>query len=271
MNKFKPLAYPYLIWLFLLVVLPILVMLVLSFGQTDGFDFSTFHFTFENFVNLKETYYVEAFYNSIKIALISTIICFFIGYPVSYFISRSKLRHKMSIMMIIVLPMWSNMLLRIIAWEKVFFPSSILNVFGISLDLIGTEFAVIFGTVTMYLPFMILPIFTVLEKIDKSLFEASSDLGVGSVKTFLKVIFPMSLKGVFSGAVMVFLPSATGFAISERLGGGKIIMIGNIIENYFKRAFNYSMGSLLSIIILVVILGTIYALNKVDESGETLL
>ena len=271
MKKFKKLSYPYIVWMFILVVVPIIAMLVLSFCETEGMDFSTIKFSLNSFKEVLDPLYLTAFWNSLKIAAVSTFFCFLIGYPVAYFISTSKIRHKMALIMVIILPMWSNMLLRIVAWEKVFYPSSILNMFGISLDLIGTEFAVIFGTITMYLPFMILPIFTVLEKIDKSLLEASSDLGVSKAKTFLKVVFPMSLKGVVSGTIMVFLPAATGFAICERLGGGKIIMIGNIIESMFKRAFNYSMGSLLSIIVLAVIMGVMAIMSKVDESGETLL
>ncbi|MFA6755577.1 MAG: ABC transporter permease [Bacilli bacterium] len=271
MKHFKYLSIPYIVWLLILVIIPLIAMIILSFADSNGFDFSTMTFTLDNWANLFDTVYLSAFWNSIKIAGISTIICILIGYPISYIISTSHLRNKMALIMVLVLPMWSNQLLRIIAWEKIFYPVSIINNIGISLNLIGTDFAVIFATVTMYLPFMILPTFTVLEKLDKSYIEASYDLGVSRVRTFLKVTLPMSSKGIMSGIIMVFLPASTGFAITERLGGGKIIMIGNIIESFFKRAFNYNMGSLLSLVVIMVIMGAIVLLSKFDKEGETLI
>lgn len=271
MSKFKYLSIPYVIWLVILVVLPLLAMVLLSFTESSALDFTTMTFSLENWSRLFNTVYLNAFWNSIKIAGISTLICVLIGYPISYIISTSHLRNKMALIMVLILPMWSNQLLRIIAWEKIFYPISIINGLGLSFNLIGTDFAVIFATVTMYLPFMILPTYTVLEKLDKSYVEASYDLGVSRTKTFLKVTLPMSSKGIMSGIIMVFLPASTGFAITERLGGGKIIMIGNIIENYFKRAFNYNMGGLLSLVVILVIMGSIVLLSKFDKEGETLI
>lgn len=256
-------------------MLPLIAMIILSFANTEGLDFSTFEFSFENIKNLFSSEYLIAFWNSIKIAAITTFICFLIGYPVAYIISTSKIKHKMALIMVIILPMWSNMLLRIMALEKVFTSKFIIDVLKIGGDsgmgLNGTMFAVIFGSVMMYLPFMILPIFTTLEKMDKSLIEASNDLGLGRVKTFIKTIFPLSMKGVFSGVIMVFLPSATGFVVTERLGAGKIIMIGNIIEQMFKKTFNYNMGSLLSLFVLIIIMGSLILISKTDKDGETLL
>lgn len=264
-------ALPYFIWLCILVAVPFGIMLVLAFTKSEGLDFSEAYFTFSNFIKLADSVYLNALLNSLNVAFWTTLISFLIGYPVAYIVSRSNLRHKMAILMCLVLPMWSNMLLRIVAWEKVFYPVSILNNIGISLDLIGTNFAVIFVSVTMYLPFMIFPIFTILEKTDKSLVEASKDLGVPSILTFFKVTFPLSLKGVCSGVIMVFLPAATGFAVSERIGAGKVIMIGNIIESMFKRAFNYNLGAILSIFVAMIIMVAILLFQKVDKEGETLL
>lgn len=271
MKKFKNFAVPYAIWLVILVVIPVFVLLLLSFTSTNGLDFSDASFTLDNFIKLFDAVYLQAFGNSIFVALWATIICFLIGYPVAYFISKSKIKYKSAVLMCLVLPMWSNMLLRIVAWEKVFYPTSILNQFGISLDLIGNIGAVIFVTVTMYLPFMIFPIFTILEKSDKSLLEASDDLGVGKIKTFFLVTLPLSLKGIVSGVIMVFLPAATGFAVSERIGGGSIPMIGNIIEDMFITAFDYNVGALLAIIVSVVITIAVLAFQKIDKDGEALL
>src|SRR5574344_1137909 len=190
MKHFKYLSIPYVVWLTILVIVPLVAMLFLSFMDTNGIDLTSGTFTFDNWAHLFDTVYLNAFWNSIKIAGIATIACILIGYPISYIISKSHLKNKMALIMVLILPMWSNQLLRIIAWEKIFYPISIINNIGISLDLIGTDFAVIFATVTMYLPFMILPTFTVLEKLDKSYKEASFDPGVSRAKTFLKVTLP---------------------------------------------------------------------------------
>ncbi|MFI3329206.1 MAG: ABC transporter permease [bacterium] len=269
--KTKNLAIPYAIWLGILVFIPVMALLILTVTITNGLDFSNATFTLENFFKLTDPVYSQAFLNSIIVAFWTTIICFIIGYPVAYIISNSKIKYKSAVLMLIILPMWSNMLLRIVAWEKIFYPVSIINNIGLSLDLIGSIEAVIFVTVTMYLPFMIFPIFTILEKSDKSLIEASNDLGVGKIKTFLFVTFPLSLKGVCSGVIMVFLPAATGFAVSERIGAGKITMIGNIIEDMFTTAFNYNFGALLAIVVSVVITISVVLFQKVDKDGETLL
>ncbi len=271
MKKFSYFSIPYAIFLGIFVVVPILVLLLLSVTNSNGLDFSNASLTMNNIFGVFDMVYVEAFGNSVYVALWSTVVCFLIGYPVALIISNSKIKYKSAVLMCLILPMWSNMLLRIVAWEKIFYPVSILNSIGISLDLIGSMEAVIFVTATTYLPFMIFPIFTVLEKADKSLLEASNDLGVGKIKTFFYVTLPLSLKGVCSGVIMVFLPAATGFAVSERIGAGKIIMIGNIIEDMFTTAFNYNFGAILAIVVSVVITIAIVLFQKVDKDGETLL
>ncbi len=271
MKKFSKVAIPYAIFLVVLVVIPVIALVILAFSKTNGLDFTNFSLTLANLKNVFNEVYIQAFGNSMSVALWTTVICFAIGYPVAYFISKSKIKYKSAVLMCLILPMWSNMLLRIVAWEKVFYPTSILNAFGISLDLIGSMGAVIFVTVTMYLPFMIFPIFTILEKSDKSLLEASSDLGVGKIKTFFLVTFPLSIKGVCSGVIMVFLPAATGFAVSERIGGGNITMIGNIIEEMFITAYDYNLGAMLAILVSVIITLAVLLFQKIDKDGETLL
>ncbi|MFA6627280.1 MAG: ABC transporter permease [Bacilli bacterium] len=270
MKKFKKLALPYQIWMYILVGVPILFMIALSFLEINGFDFATAHLTLSHFANLPMG--IKAFWLSMRYSFYATLICLGLGYPMAYIISRSHFSNKYLVLIILILPMWTNMLLRIKALEVVsqahgFFS----NTFGISLNFYGTPFAVILGMVIMYLPFMIFPIYTVLEKIDDSLIEASQDLGATPSKTFLQVTLPLSLKGVTSGIIMVFLPCAMGFTISEILGGGNIQMIGNIVENLFKRANNYSLGSLISLLIIILVLGSLMIIGKVDAEGETLL
>ena len=219
----------------------------------------------KNYKELTDFAYWEALWNSLVIAFWTTIICLLIGYPVAYFISFSNLKHKVLILLCMILPMWCNSMLRILSWYKLF-SSDLLS----GLSLIGSKGAVIFVTVTTYLPFMIFPIYTILEKLDRSLIEASKDLGVPAWKTFFKVTLPLSLDGAISGMIMVFLPAATGFAISAIIGDGKVNMIGNIIENMFKTANNYNLGSLLSIFVSVIIIFVLIVLGKTKKEDGIL-
>ena len=263
MKHFKGLTIPYLIWLLALVVAPLLLMLILTFLNTDGMSFKDAIVTLSNYKNLTDITYWEALWNSLVIAFWTTVISLLIGYPVAYFLSFSNIKHKMLVLLCMILPMWCNSMLRILSWYKLFSSDALA-----ALNLIGSKGAVIFVTVTTYLPFMIFPIYTVLEKMDRSLIEASKDLGVPAWKTFLKVTLPLSLGGVSSGVIMVFLPAATGFAISAIIGDGNVNMIGNIIENMFKTANNYNLGSLLSIFVSIIIVAMILLLGKMDKGGD---
>lgn len=266
MKSLRKLALPYFLWMCLLIILPLFLMMFLAITDTNGMDFSNFTFTAENFVKLFDSIYFEAFLNSITLSTVATLICLMIGYPIAYILATSQMRNKRLVLILLILPMWSNMLLRIYAWEKLFFPNSILNMFGISLNLIGTNTAVIIGMVSMYLPFMIFPIFSILEKMDHSLIDASRDLGASKFRTFTKVIWPLSLSGVFSGVLMVFLPSATAFALPQRLGAGKIMLIGNVIENMFKKVYNYNFGSLLSLMLILIMVLFMLRTNNDEEA-----
>jgi len=277
MNKeFKILAKPYVVWLFLLAILPIFVMIMLSFMFSEGLTFEESFFTFNQFTLLGESSTLEAFKNSVVFATLTTLISFVLGYFVAYNVFKSKFRNKFLILTLFILPMWSNLLLRTEALGNLMENNNILSdiLAGIGINLSigikGTPLAVIIGLVFTYLPFMILPIYTALEKIDYSLEEAALDLGLTNMQKFWKVIFPLSLKGVATGSILVFLPSMSGFAIPEILGSGNILLIGNVIEQSFK-IMDYNLGSLLAIVILFFILGALYIVSKVDKEGETLL
>jgi len=262
MKRFKGLAIPYLIWLIILVILPILVMVVLTFLSTNGADFTNVSFSIDSYKRLNDISILKALWNSIVIAFWTVIICILLGYPTAYFISFSKIKNKMLFLLLLILPMWSNSMLRIVSWLRLFSIEKLAN-----LNIIGTDFAVIFVTVTTYLPFMIFPIYTVLEKMDRGLIEASKDLGVPAFKTFLKITLPLSLGGVSSGVIMVFLPAATGFAISQTIGQGKVRLIGNLLQSVFEKN-NYNFGSLLSIFVSVVIILIIYLFDKVNNKKK---
>lgn len=277
MNRLKFLGIPYLIWMIILVVLPTLIIIFMGFTDYDIYKGIGGTFDLSTLDIFNDTVVIRAIENSIKLSVMATLICLLIGYPVAYYLSSIQSKYKTFIVSLIILPIWSNMLLRIIAFEIVFFPNSILNMFGISFDLIGTNTAILIGMTSMYLPFMVLPIYTVLEKMDKRLVEASSDLGASRFQTFYKVVFPLSISGVVSGVIMTLLPAMTAFALPERLSGGKTLLIGNIIENYVfgkgdqSGAANLNAASMISFVLLIVIVILFMQLLKADKEGETLI
>lgn len=271
-HRLDRLATPYLYWLYILACLPVIIMFLLMFVETEGIRFDGMEFTFSNFDILVQKSTLIAFFNSLKYSIITTIICIFFGYLTAYTLYRSKLKNKYLVLLLLILPMWTNILLRINALASIFKENNIItDLLGIKgINIIGTDLAIILGMVFTYLPFIVLPIYTSLEKIDPQLDEAALDLGLPDTKKFWYVIFPLSLKGVVSGSIMVLLPCLSGFAIPKILGEGNIILIGNIIEQSFNN-MSYNVGSVLAIVLLIIILGSIILVNKVDKEGETLL
>lgn len=275
-KKFKKLSTPYLVWLYVLALIPAGVMIFLMFIDTEGFDLEGIKFTLANFKQLTERATLIAFRNSLCLAALSTFICIILGYLVAYKLFRSKFQNKFLVLVILILPMWSNLLLRTEALANIMDSNNILSDLlsrvgiDVSLHLRGTVGAVIFGLIFTYLPFMILPIYTALEKIDRSVEEAAIDLGMTEMQKFWKVIVPISAKGIVTGSILTFLPCLSGFAIPEILGSGNVVMIGNVIEQLFKN-MNYNTGSLLAVFILLLILISITLVNKFDKEGETLI
>ena len=265
---------PYFVWLAILAVVPLVFMFGLMFFDSEGITINKeTTATVTNFAILTEKSTLVAFFNSLKYSVITTAICIFLGVLISYTLYKSKIKNKYLVLLLFILPMWTNFLLRINALASVFKPNNILSSIlgGISFpNLIGTDFAIILGMVFTYLPFMILPIYTSLEKIDPLLHEAALDLGLTDLKKFWKVILPMTSKGIVSGSIMVLLPCLSGFAIPKILGDGNVLLIGNIIEQSFIN-MSYNQGSVLAVVILIIILGSILIINKVDKEGETLI
>ncbi len=258
MKQFKKFAIPYFVWLCLLVVVPLVIMFVLTFVESNGMNFKDTVASIDSYKRLADISLLKSLWNSLVIAFFTVIFCILLGYPVAYIISFSKLRNKMLFLLLLILPMWCNSMLRIISWYKLFRSDMFAGA-----NLLGTKSAVVFVTVTTYLPFMIFPIYTVLEKLDRSLIEASNDLGLNSVKTFFKVTLPLSMGGVSSGVIMVFLPAATGFAISSTIGQGNVQLIGNVLQSVFEKN-NYSFGSLLSIIVSIAIILCVLLFKKFE-------
>ncbi|SHF24842.1 ABC transporter permease [Caloramator proteoclasticus] len=268
--KRKNYAYPYLFWMTIFAVLPLFLVLLYSLTFKNGLKSGI---TFSNFVRFFEPIYLEVLLRSINLALISTIICLLLGYPIAYIISKANIKHRNTLILLFLIPMWMNFLLRTYAWMTLLEKNGILNKFLTSiglgpLNIMYTNSAVVLGMVYNFLPFMVLPIYTVLIKIDRSLIEAANDLGANKIITFIKVTLPLSLPGVISGITMVFMPSVTTFAISRLLGGGQFTLIGNLIEQQFINVGDWNFGSAISIVMMVIILISMGIMNRFDKDKE---
>lgn len=271
MRQFKSMAYPYIVWISAMIVVPMLMILMYAF-TVKGNDVTTFRFTFENFGRFfSDVIFVEVLKRSLFIAVVTTIICIILGYPAAYIIAQVQGKKKMILVLLITLPMWINMLVRTYAWMGILqddgILSTILSFFGIEVKMLHTSFAVILGMVYNFIPFMILQIHTSLTKMDKSLIEAASDLGADRLQCFLRVTLPLSLPGVISGITLVFLPAVSSFFIPKLLGGGQFVLIGNVIESQFLTSGNWNFGSAISLIMAVIIMISMYITKKVDK-GE---
>jgi len=236
-----------------LVIIPLLLIGYYSIIDFDG------NLTLNNFSQVFEPMFLRIIWRSIRLAVISTAICFVIGYPIAYILASRDFVKKSFLLFLFIVPMWMNFLLRTYAWLTILENNGIVNTIFRALgfdgfQLLYTEGAVVLGMVYNYLPFMVLPIYTVLTKMDNSLLEASADLGANRRKTFTKVVFPLSIPGVASGVTMVFMPSVTTFVISNLLGGADFLLIGNLIEQQFFRANNWYFGAALAVVMIVIIL-----------------
>lgn len=281
MKQFKKYSLPYVVWMIIFTGIPLLLMVLFAFSTVESFSaytfkFEDFAFTAGNVSKLWDPSFLKAFGRSMFYALVATCFCFIIGYPIAYFISKSKMKNKYLFLLIFIMPMWTNMLLRIQTINNLLSANSFLsNVLGFTIDFTDLKSLKIILVMTIvYLPFMIFPIYTVLEKTDKSYLEASNDLGAGRVKSFFKITFPLSLRGVFSGIMMVFLPAAMGFTIPQIVTNGatEYMMVGQLIERQFKGSHPFfNVGSIWSLVIIIFVLGSLYVISKIDEEGETLL
>lgn len=267
MKKKSYLAGPYILWMSLFIVVPLMLIVAFSFSvkSSEGLKFSL-----ENFKRLMDPIYIKVFGRSISLALQSTILCLLIGYPVAYIISKKPDHKKGILIMLFILPMWMNFLLRTYAWLAILGKNGLLNnllgIVGIGpLDILYTNTAVLLGMVYNFLPFMVLPIYTSLLKMDQDLINAAYDLGASKVTAFRKVIFPLSLPGVVSGITMVFMPAVSTFVISQLLGGGKELLIGNLIEQQFTTVGNWNFGSAISIIMMILILIAMAVTSKFSD------
>lgn len=274
----KSFAYPYGVWLAVFILAPILMVVVYAFHNADG------GFTLHNFSYLPG--YLPIFGRSFWLAFLSTVVCLALGYPMAYLMSRLSASKQSLCMMLIMLPMWINFLLRTYAWMSILENNGFINQFfrfigliaflqshfGYSLDyipLINTQGAIVLGMVYNFLPFMVLPIYTVLIKLDRKLIEAAQDLGAPTHLVFRRVIFPLSIPGVISGITMVFVPSVSTFVISQMLGSGKNLLVGDLIDLQFMGgAYNPHLGSAIALVMIILIFICMWIMNKFDDSSS---
>ena len=273
MKKFSQLALPYIVWAVMMLVLPMALIALYSVME-QGNSIISFSFTLEHYIKFfTDRDFLLILWRSLMIAVKTTIICLLLGYPVAYFIARSREKVQNALILCITLPMWINMLVRTYAWIGILSDGgilqSLLNLLGFkSTQLLYTEGAVLLGMVYNFIPFMILQINTSLSKMDKSLLEASSDLGANRYQTFWKVTFPLSIPGVISGIALVFLPAVSSFFIPKLLGGGQYFLIGNVIENQFITVGEWNFGSAISVIMAFVMMAIMYLVRYVEKRNS---
>lgn len=267
MNKKKLLAGPYLIWMIGFTVIPLLLIAWYGFTDRSG------GFTLANVMSIASPEHLKALGLSLMLSLICTVVCLLVAYPLAMILKKSGVGKGGFAVLIFILPMWMNFLLRTYAWLNLLDDGGILyqicKALGLpTFSLVGTNGAIVFGMVYNYLPFMVLPLYNVLAKIDENVLNAARDLGANEFQVFYKVMLPLSFPGVISGITMVFVPSLTTFAISDLLGARKILLIGNIIEQEFSTANNWHLGSGLSLVLMVFILISMALLERYDKNGE---
>lgn len=261
---------PYILWSALFIVIPLFLIVFFGFTKMEG---GAYVFSLENFKELMNPLYFKVFWRSIRLAVISTILCLLVGYPTAYIISKSKASRQNILLMLAIIPMWMNFLLRTYAWSAILgregILNTVLNAIGLnSVNVLYTDAAVLLGMVYNFLPFMILPIYTVLSKLDQDLINAAKDLGANGRQVFSKIIFPLSMPGVVSGITMVFMPAVSTFVISKLLGGGQFMLIGNLIEQQFMSVGDWHFGSAISLFMMIVILITMAIMNRFSDDSE---
>ncbi len=264
--KNKAISAPYTVWMVIFIVVPMILVAFFAFTDSAG------NFTMENI--LKVGQYSNVFLRSIWLGAIATLISFVLGYPLAYIIAKSSARTQAVMVMLVMLPMWMNFLLRTYSWMSLLEDNGLINNLLASIGLprvhmINTAGAVVLGMVYNYIPYMILPIYSILAKMDNSVIEAAQDLGANEVQVFLKVTFPMSMPGIISGITMVFVPAVSTFIISKMLGGGGNLLIGDLIDMQFLgSAYNPNLGSAISLVLMVIILICMGIMNQFDDGDE---
>ena len=251
-NSKRLLAGPYLFWAVSFIIIPLIMIFYYGLTDNDG------KFTWMNLAKITTPENLKALGLALLLAFVSTVICLILAYPLAMILVGRNVNQSSFVVLVFILPMWMNFLLRTLAWQNLLEKNGIIN----------TPTAIILGMVYNFLPFMVLPIYNVLVKIDKDVISAARDLGAGNIQTFTKIILPLSVPGIISGITMVFVPALTTFVISNLLGGSKILLIGNVIEQEFQQGSNWHVGSGLSLVLMIFIIASMALIAKYDKDGE---
>ncbi|MCI5917997.1 MAG: ABC transporter permease [Roseburia sp.] len=260
------LAGPYLLWIIGFTFLPLLMILYYAVTDASG------AFTLSNLAAIADPVHVKSLLLSLKLGLISTVVCLVLSYPLAMILNTFHFKHQSFVVFIFILPMWMNFMLRILAWRLLLSNNGIVNlVLGAvglnSIKILNTPTAVVFGMVYDFLPFMILPIYNSMARIKQDILDAAKDLGANNFIIFIKIILPLTLSGIISGIIMVFVPALTSFVISDLLGGGKVLLIGNVIEQEFMQGTNWYLGSGLSVVLMIFVIASMAIMNIFDKDG----
>lgn len=260
------LAGPYLLWITGFTILPLLMILYYAVTDANG------AFTLSNLAAIADPVHVKSLLLSLKLGLISTVVCLILSYPLAMILNTFHFKHQSFVVFIFILPMWMNFMLRILAWRLLLSNNGIVNlVLGAvglnSIKILNTPTAVVFGMVYDFLPFMILPIYNSMARIKQDILDAAKDLGANNFIIFIKIILPLTLSGIISGIIMVFVPALTSFVISDLLGGGKVLLIGNVIEQEFMQGTNWYLGSGLSVVLMIFVIASMAVMNIFDKDG----
>ncbi len=257
MKSFFRMTYPYILWIGIFIVAPMLMILLYAVTRS-GNSTLTFQFTLDNFAKFfSDPDFMKVLWTSLRIAFITTVFCILIGYPAALFIANLSERTQTLMVLLLTLPMWINMLLKTYAWRGIL----------MNFDM-ESEVKVFIGMVYDFLPYMIIQIHTAIAKLDRELLTASYDLGANKWQSFLKVTLPLSVPGIISGITLVFLPAVSSFVIPKLLGGGNYVLIGNLIEKYFLVAGDWNFGSAISLIMALIIIGSMWLTKKIDRNAE---
>ena len=267
MTLRKLAASPHIVWAILFIIAPLVFVAYYAFTDSEG------TFTLSNFAQMADPNYIQVFGRSVSFAIIATFLCFLIAYPLSYFISQMNVSTQALLIMLVMLPMWMNLLIRTYSWMTILEDTGVINsalgFFGIDpIKMINTPAAVILGMVYNYLPYMVMPLYSSMSKIDRSHIEAARDLGCNGMGVMTKIIFPLSVSGIISGITMVFVPSISTFYISQKLGGGNFDLVGDTIERQFQVAYNYNLGAAMSLVLMILILICMAIMNRFGDDEE---
>lgn len=260
------LAGPYLLWIIGFTILPLLMILYYAVTDANG------AFTLSNLAAIADPVHMKSLLLSLKLGLISTVVCLILSYPLAMILNTFHFKHQSFVVFIFILPMWMNFMLRILAWRLLLSNNGIVNlVLGAvglnSIKILNTPTAVVFGMVYDFLPSMILPIYNSMARIKQDILDAAKDLGANNFIIFIKIILPLTLSGIISGIIMVFVPALTSFVISDLLGGGKVLLIGNVIEQEFMQGTNWYLGSGLSVVLMIFVIASMAVMNIFDKDG----